>query len=88
MVSVFIYVCAYFIFTILDPWSELSFHVDISHVLFFSLLSIKQTIMRDKWMNIGYEDDELTPYLEPTANYNDPLRIGNGSLHYFTCPER
>lgn len=26
-------------------------------------------------MNIGHEDDELNPYLEPTADINDPARI-------------
>ena len=42
-------------------------------MLFFHM----QTIMKDKWMNIGYEDDELRPYIEPTRDYNDPIRIGN-----------
>ena len=37
--------------------------------------SLPQSVMRDKWMNLGYEDDELTPYLEPTADINDPTRI-------------
>lgn len=33
--------------------------------------------MKDKWMNIGYEDDELKPFIEPTPDNNDPVRIGN-----------
>jgi hypothetical protein len=33
--------------------------------------------MKDKWMNIGYEDDELKPYVEPPPDINDPVRIGN-----------
>ncbi|XP_025105298.1 MAP/microtubule affinity-regulating kinase 3-like isoform X13 [Pomacea canaliculata] len=34
-----------------------------------------ETIMKDKWMNIGYEDDELKPYVEPPPDINDPVRI-------------
>ncbi|GAB0096129.1 MAP/microtubule affinity-regulating kinase 3 [Sergentomyia squamirostris] len=35
-----------------------------------------EVIMRDKWMNMGYEDDELKPYTEPVADLKDPKRIG------------
>ena len=28
-------------------------------------------------MNIGYEDDELKPFVEPLPDINDPVRIGN-----------
>ncbi len=38
---------------------------------------VQQTIMKDRWMNIGYEDDELKPYIEPPPDFNDPVRIGN-----------
>ena len=31
--------------------------------------------MKDKWMNIGFDAEELTPYLEPSADLNDPARI-------------
>ncbi|XP_037031759.1 serine/threonine-protein kinase MARK2-like isoform X16 [Bradysia coprophila] len=34
-----------------------------------------ETIMRDKWMNMGYEDDELKPFIEPQADLKDPKRI-------------
>lgn len=34
-----------------------------------------ETIMKDKWMNIGYEDDELRPYVEPEPDYADQLRV-------------
>ncbi|XP_067682249.1 MAP/microtubule affinity-regulating kinase 3-like isoform X37 [Haliotis asinina] len=34
-----------------------------------------ETIMKDRWMNIGYEDDELKPYIEPPQDFNDPVRI-------------
>lgn len=35
-----------------------------------------ETIMKDKWMNIGFEDDELKPYVEPEPDFNDQMRIG------------
>ncbi|KAH7941435.1 hypothetical protein HPB49_013684 [Dermacentor silvarum] len=35
-----------------------------------------EVIMKDKWMNIGYEDDELKPYLEPETDLGDSKRIG------------
>ena len=31
--------------------------------------------MKDKWMNIGYESDELMPYHQPETDLNDELRI-------------
>uniref|UniRef100_A0A336L8Q4 MAP/microtubule affinity-regulating kinase 3 n=1 Tax=Culicoides sonorensis TaxID=179676 RepID=A0A336L8Q4_CULSO len=34
-----------------------------------------ETIMKDKWMNMGYEDDELKPYIEPMADLKDQKRI-------------
>ncbi|XP_026168776.1 serine/threonine-protein kinase MARK2 isoform X9 [Mastacembelus armatus] len=36
--------------------------------------SLEQQIMRDRWMNVGYEEDELKPYLEPQPDYKDPRR--------------
>ncbi|XP_073995094.1 serine/threonine-protein kinase MARK2-like isoform X17 [Rhodnius prolixus] len=38
-----------------------------------------ETIMKDKWMNMGYEEDELKPYLEPEPDYKDLKRIGLGT---------
>lgn len=35
-----------------------------------------ETIMRDKWMNMGYEDDELKPFIEASADPKDLKRIG------------
>lgn len=32
-------------------------------------------------MNIGCEDDELKPYVEPPADVLDPLRIGKIPSH-------
>lgn len=34
-----------------------------------------ETIMSDKWMNIGYENDELKPFLEPLPDMDDESRL-------------
>ncbi|XP_022828577.1 MAP/microtubule affinity-regulating kinase 3-like isoform X4 [Spodoptera litura] len=34
-----------------------------------------ESIMRDKWMNTGYDDDELRPYVEPQQDFKDHNRI-------------
>jgi MAP/microtubule affinity-regulating kinase len=31
--------------------------------------------MKDKWMNMGYEEDELKPFIEPTLDISDEKRI-------------
>jgi MAP/microtubule affinity-regulating kinase len=31
--------------------------------------------MKDKWMNINYENDELKPYEEPNPDFSDNCRI-------------
>ncbi|XP_029943289.1 serine/threonine-protein kinase MARK2 isoform X3 [Salarias fasciatus] len=36
--------------------------------------SLEQQIMRDRWMNVGYEEEELKPYIEPQPDYKDPRR--------------
>jgi hypothetical protein len=45
--------------------------------------------MKDRWMNMGYEEDELKPYVEPEPDYKDLKRIGmhSSSLCFFieTC---
>uniref|UniRef100_A0A673IJS0 non-specific serine/threonine protein kinase n=1 Tax=Sinocyclocheilus rhinocerous TaxID=307959 RepID=A0A673IJS0_9TELE len=33
-----------------------------------------EQIMKDRWMNVGYEDNELKPYIEPQPDYKDPKR--------------
>lgn len=33
-------------------------------------------------MNMGYEDDELKPYLEPEPDYKDHKRIGESASMY------
>lgn len=35
-------------------------------------------------MNMGYEDDELKPYLEPEPDYRDHKRIGESTSMYIT----
>jgi hypothetical protein len=40
------------------------------------ILKLFQNIMKDKWMNMGYEEEELKPYLEPEPDYKDQKRIG------------
>lgn len=42
--------------------------------------------MKDKWMNMGYEDDELKPYLEPEPDYKDLKRIGELISPLFAQP--
>jgi len=31
--------------------------------------------MKDKWININFENDELKPYEEPSQDFNDNYRI-------------
>ncbi|KAG7484916.1 hypothetical protein MATL_G00054860 [Megalops atlanticus] len=33
-----------------------------------------EQIMKDRWMNVGHEDEELKPYVEPQPDYKDPKR--------------
>ncbi|XP_016142295.1 MAP/microtubule affinity-regulating kinase 4-like isoform X1 [Sinocyclocheilus grahami] len=34
-----------------------------------------EQVMKDKWMNAGYDSDELKPHIEPAEDYSDPNRI-------------
>lgn len=45
---------------------------------FPALLRFLQQIMKDKWINIGYEGEELKPYTEPEEDFGDTKRIGEG----------
>ncbi|XP_077089433.1 serine/threonine-protein kinase MARK2 isoform X5 [Siphateles boraxobius] len=36
--------------------------------------SLEQQIMKDRWMNVGHEDEEMKPYIEPQPDYKDPKR--------------
>ncbi|XP_034532212.1 serine/threonine-protein kinase MARK2 isoform X6 [Notolabrus celidotus] len=42
--------------------------------------SLEQQIMRDRWMNVGYEEEELKPYIEPMPDYKDPRRTESASV--------
>ncbi|XP_060951714.1 serine/threonine-protein kinase MARK2 isoform X3 [Limanda limanda] len=33
-----------------------------------------EQIMRDRWMNVGHEEEELKPFIEPQPDYKDPRR--------------
>ncbi|XP_064207621.1 serine/threonine-protein kinase MARK2-like isoform X29 [Anguilla rostrata] len=33
-----------------------------------------EQVMRDRWMNVGHEEEELKPYVEPQPDYKDPRR--------------
>uniref|UniRef100_A0A8C2WP18 MAP/microtubule affinity-regulating kinase 3 n=1 Tax=Cyclopterus lumpus TaxID=8103 RepID=A0A8C2WP18_CYCLU len=32
-------------------------------------------VMKDKWINSGYEEDDLKPHIEPVEDFSDPARI-------------
>ncbi|KAI5089599.1 MAP/microtubule affinity-regulating kinase 4 isoform X2, partial [Silurus meridionalis] len=34
-----------------------------------------EQVMKDKWMNTGYDSDELKPHVEPPEDFSDPSRI-------------
>lgn len=35
-----------------------------------------QQIMKDRWINAGFEEDELKPFVEPELDISDQKRIG------------
>lgn len=43
-----------------------------------------ENIMKDKWMNVGYEEDELKPYVEPEPDFKDHKRIGMVLMDIYT----
>ncbi|KAG5450855.1 MAP/microtubule affinity-regulating kinase 3 [Clonorchis sinensis] len=34
-----------------------------------------ESVMKDRWINTGYEENVLAPYVEPEPDYTDPVRI-------------
>ena len=51
-------------------------HPHMQHFHYCDGLFCFQNIMADKWMNIGYENEELIPHVEPKPDLNDPKRLG------------
>lgn len=41
--------------------------------------------MKDKWINIGYEGEELKPYTEPEEDFGDTKRIGENQGTQVPC---
>lgn len=39
--------------------------------------------MKDKWINAGYDGDDLKPHIEPVEDYSDPARIGESTGSHF-----
>ena len=37
--------------------------------------------MKDRWMNMGYEEEELKPYIEPLPDLNNQARIRESHTH-------
>lgn len=48
-----------------------------------SLLFSHQQIMKDKWINAGYDGDELKPHAEPVEDLNDIGRIGEKNSSFY-----
>lgn len=41
------------------------------------VMFLLQYVMQDRWMNIGFDDNELRPHVEPKPDYDDLERIGD-----------
>lgn len=46
------------------------------------ILFLHQQIMKDKWINVGHDGDELKPHTEPVEDFNDTGRIGKKHTHF------
>lgn len=55
---------------------KVSFCWLVCYGMTLKLLVLFQAIMKDKWMNVGYEDEELKPYIEPEPDFSDTRRMG------------
>lgn len=44
--------------------------------------------MKDKWINSGYDGEELKPHVEPVEDYSDPARIGESACLLFRFKAR
>jgi hypothetical protein len=54
----------------------------------YVVVKLFQNIMKDKWMNMGYEEEELKPYVEPEPDYKDLKRIGMLSFYGPHCKQK
>ena len=43
---------------------------------FFFVSLFLQQVMKDKWINSGYDGEDLKPHIEPVEDFSDPARIG------------
>ena len=41
-----------------------------------SVRPVLQQVMKDKWINSGFEGEDLKPHIEPVEDYSDAARIG------------
>lgn len=55
-------------FLVLNPARRASLEVSTS-------TTSQQTIMKDRWMNMGFEEEELLPFTEPKLDISDQKRI-------------
>lgn len=44
-----------------------------------------QQIMKDRWINVGSEEDELKPFVEPEQDITDQKRIGTKQEKNCSC---
>lgn len=55
----------------------------IGHLVGFSVViqmfyeCFLQQIMKDRWINTGFDEEELKPFIEPELDIRDQKRIGN-----------
>ncbi len=59
--------------------SAIALNLRLDMIIFVFLL---QQIMKERWINAGFEDDELKPFLEPEADISDQKRIGKRKRHH------